>query len=195
MPGRLQDDMLRDLNIPNTLTLGRIFVVPLIVALLYFPGRLTCLLATLLFMLASLTDFLDGYIARYFGQVTNSGKFLDPLADKLLTTAMLVMLVKLGWAPAWVVIIIISRELFITGLRGIASDMGIVIAADKWGKLKTVVMGFALLPLALHYPVFGYNLNPVGEFLLYITLGLAVFSGCNYVYRFYQAQNTPKVKE
>ncbi len=180
--------MAYNINIPNAITLSRIFTAPLIVVLLYFPSRVTCLVATVLFMLASLSDFLDGYIARYVGQVTSSGKFLDPLADKVLTASILIMLVKHNWVPAWVVILIIGREFLITGLRAIAADEGIVIAADNWGKLKTVVMGFALLPLILHYPWMGYNINIIGLVLLYITLAIALFSGGNYIYAFYKGQ-------
>ena len=126
-------------NLANQLTLARIFFVVPIVLLLYFPGRLTCFLATLLFGIASLTDYLDGHIARKSNMVTSFGKFLDPLADKLLICSILIMFVELRWIPGWVTIIIIVRELAVTGLRAMAADEGVVIAADKYGKIKTVM--------------------------------------------------------
>ena len=172
-------------NLANQLTLARIFFVVPIVLLLYFPGRLTCFLAALLFGIASLTDFLDGHIARKSNMVTSFGKFLNPLADKLLICSILIMFVELSWIPAWVTIIIIVRELAVTGLRAMAADEGVVIAADKYGKIKTVMQIVAIIPLLLHYPLFGINLHLIGNFLLYIALALTVFSGLNYFYRFY----------
>ena len=111
-------------NLANQLTLARIFFVVPIILLLYFPGKITCFLAAVLFGIASLTDFLDGHIARKGNMVTSFGKFLDPLADKLLICSILIMFVELGWVPAWVTIIIIGRELAVTGLRAMALDEG-----------------------------------------------------------------------
>lgn len=174
------------LTLANKITLFRILIVPLIVLLLYFPGRITCLLAMIGFMLASISDMIDGHIARRSNTVTSFGKFLDPLADKLLISSVLVMLSSLGWVPAWVVIVIICRELIVTGLRAIAADEGVVIAADKFGKMKTVLQMFALTPLLLHYSWFGFDPNPIGQILLYMALILTVFSGGNYLYAFYK---------
>ncbi|MFV0422099.1 CDP-diacylglycerol--glycerol-3-phosphate 3-phosphatidyltransferase [Oleidesulfovibrio sp.] len=173
-------------TLANKITLFRILIVPLIVLLLYFPGRITCLLAMIGFMLASISDMLDGHIARKSNTVTSFGKFLDPLADKLLISSVLVMLSALGWVPAWVVIVIICRELIVTGLRAIAADEGVVIAADKFGKMKTILQMLALTPLLLHYPWFGFDPNPIGQILLYMALILTVFSGGNYLYAFYK---------
>ena len=106
-------------NLANQLTLARIFFVVPIILLLYFPGKITCFLAAVLFGIASLTDFLDGHIARKGNMVTSFGKFLDPLADKLLICSILIMFVELGWVPAWVTVVIIGRELAVTGLRAI----------------------------------------------------------------------------
>ncbi|XPV77978.1 MAG: CDP-diacylglycerol--glycerol-3-phosphate 3-phosphatidyltransferase [Desulfovibrio sp.] len=169
----------------NTLTMLRIGAVPFLVLLLYFPSKVVCLVAFFLFGLASVTDMLDGMIARRSGSVTALGKFLDPLADKLLICSVLIMLVHLEWIPTWLVIVIVSRELIVTGLRAIAAEQGKVIAADKLGKMKTVVQSMALGPLLLHYPVFGIDPVPLGMFLLYIALGLTVYSGGNYLYNFY----------
>ena len=174
------------LNLANYLTVSRIFAVPMIVVLLYFPSKATTILATVLFMLASLTDLLDGLVARRSGRVTTLGKFLDPLADKVLICSVLIMLVQLGWVPAWIAIVILCRELAVTGMRAVAAEKGDVIAADRFGKLKTVLQSFALVPLLLHYPYFGLNVEGIGMGILYAALVLTVFSGGNYLYGFYR---------
>lgn len=173
-------------NLANQITLARIFFVIPIVGLLYFEGQTTCVVAALVFGMASITDFLDGHIARKSNMVTSFGKFLDPLADKLLICSVLIMLVELGWVPAWMTIVIIGRELAVTGLRAMAIDEGVVIAADKFGKLKTVMQITAIIPLLIHYPFFGLNMEYIGLFLLYIALVLTIFSGLNYFYGFYK---------
>ncbi|TIH19888.1 CDP-diacylglycerol--glycerol-3-phosphate 3-phosphatidyltransferase [Marinifilum sp. JC120] len=173
-------------NLANSLTLGRILAVPLIVVLLYYPSKLTMFLAAFVFFLASLTDFFDGYIARRSNQVTNLGKFLDPLADKLLICSTLVMLTHMGYVSGWITVVIICRELAVTGLRAIAVDMGLVLAADKFGKLKTVTQSFALGPLLLHFPYFGIDMHQLGMWILYAALFLTVFSGANYMYNLHK---------
>lgn len=173
-------------NLANKITLLRMLLVPIVVVLLYFEGPVVCLAATAAFLLASLTDWMDGYIARRENMVTSFGKFLDPLADKVLICSVLIMFVELNWVPAWVAIVIVCRELFITGLRAIAIDEGIVLAADKFGKAKTVLQIVAIVPLMVHYPVLGFDPQPLGKILLYIALVLAVFSGFNYTYGFYR---------
>jgi CDP-diacylglycerol--glycerol-3-phosphate 3-phosphatidyltransferase len=160
--------------------------VPFIIALLYFPKPLTCFFAMLLFLVAILTDLADGFLARKYNQVTNFGKFLDPLADKILIASVLIMLVELGWVPAWVAIIVIVREILVTGLRAIAADKGHVIAADKYGKLKTIMQSVALVPLIYHYPLFGIDVAWLGSVLLFVAVVLTVFSGWNYLYGFYR---------
>lgn len=174
------------LNLPNQLTISRILVVPVIVVLLMFEGRLVCVIAGLLFALAGFTDIIDGYLARKTNQISSLGKFLDPLADKVLVSSVLIMLVQLAWVPGWVAIVIICRDIMVTGLRAIASDEGIVISADKYGKVKTVLQLVALEPLILHYPLFGIPMHETGMVLLYISLALTVFSGCNYFYDFFK---------
>jgi CDP-diacylglycerol--glycerol-3-phosphate 3-phosphatidyltransferase len=173
-------------NLPNQLTISRILIVPVLVAVLAAGTQGACLLAGILFALAAVTDLVDGYLARKDNQVTNLGKFLDPLADKVLICSVLVMLVQLGRVPAWIAIIIICRELMVTGLRAIAADMGTVIVADSYGKLKTVLQLLALGPLIVHYNWFGIPLHSLGIFLLYIALALTVFSGCKYFLNFFQ---------
>ncbi len=174
-------------HLANKLTFLRILMAPIIVFLLYFEGPIFCILAALAFIFASLTDMVDGYIARRENMVTNLGKFLDPLADKVLICSVLIMLVYHGWVPAWVTIIIVCRELIVTGLRAMAIDEGIVLAADEYGKIKTTLQALALVPLLLHYPFLGFDLQPIGMFLLYISLILAIYSGGNYIYGFYKS--------
>ncbi len=171
-------------NIANKLTLIRILAVPLAVGLMYFPHPITCLLAMVIFILASLTDLLDGLLARKYNLVTSMGKFLDPLADKLLVLSVLIMLVELGWLPAWVVILILGREITVTGLRAVAAEKGLVLAADTYGKLKTLFQVIALCPLILHYPWFGFDPRPLGWVLIILALILTLFSGTNYMVKF-----------
>ncbi|WP_291327458.1 CDP-diacylglycerol--glycerol-3-phosphate 3-phosphatidyltransferase [Desulfovibrio sp. UCD-KL4C] len=173
-------------NLANSLTLGRIFTVPVIVVLLYFPNQVTMFLAALMFFIASLTDIFDGIIARRQNQVTSLGKFLDPLADKLLISSILIMLTQLGYVAGWISVVIICRELIITGLRAIAMDMGLVLAADKFGKMKTMAQSLALGPLLLHYSYFGVDMHALGTWILYLALALTVFSGGNYMYNLYK---------
>ena len=174
-------------NLPNCLTLTRIFAAPLVVVLLYHEGPLACFGAALLFTLASVTDLLDGHIARRDNLVTSFGKFLDPLADKVLICSVLIMLTYLNWIAAWIAILIVCRELLVTGLRAMAADEGIVIAADKFGKWKSTLQSIAIVPLTIHYPVMGINVRALGEFLLYIALALTVVSGVNYMYSYYKS--------
>lgn len=143
------------MNLPNKLTMLRILLVPVFTALLlYESGQLMTfrLLSLLVFIIASLTDLLDGKIARKYGLVTNFGKFMDPLADKLLVCSALICMVELRELPAWYVIIVIAREFIISGFRLVASDRGIVIAASWWGKWKTVFQMFAVILLIIDIP-------------------------------------------
>ena len=176
---------MRLLNLPNKITLSRILMVPVIIVLLYFENKYTCLLACIGFILASLSDLVDGHIARRTNMITSFGKFLDPLADKVLISSVLVMLTSLGRVAAWITIVIICRELIITGLRAIAADEGVVIAADTFGKWKTILQMLALIPLILHYPWFGASPVSFGYFLLYIATALTIFSDINYLYTFH----------
>ena len=173
------------LNLANRITLARIVFVLPVLALLHFANPIACWLAAVLFTIASLTDLLDGHIARRDNTVTSLGKLLDPLADKLLVCSVLVMLVDLGWVPAWITIVIIMREMAVTSLRTMAMDEGVVLAADKYGKLKTIVQVVALVPVIVHYPFWLIDPQVLGKFLLYIALILTVFSGLNYFHTFY----------
>ena len=149
--------------------------------LLHWPNKIFCLIATICLVLACLSDMVDGWVARREKQVTRFGKFLDPLADKLLVCSVLIMLAQLAWIPAWIVIVIIGRELLVTGLRAMAADQGVVIAADKYGKIKTILQSVALVFLTLHYEWFGFDPVPIGKITLYVALAVTVFSGANYL--------------
>jgi CDP-diacylglycerol--glycerol-3-phosphate 3-phosphatidyltransferase len=173
-------------NLPNILTLTRIFAAPLMVVLLYVNGPVLAWFTAAIFAVACVTDLVDGKLARGRGQVTAMGKFLDPLADKILIGSVLVMLVWLRTAPAWVVVLILSREMAVTGVRAMASERGIVMAADNWGKWKTVIQCLACGGLILNQPFLGLHLGTVGLVLLYLALILTVFSGANYLYKFYR---------
>ena len=172
-------------NLPNSLTLFRIACIPVLVILLFFPHKATSFLAALVFALASISDLLDGFLARRQQLVTTFGKFLDPLADKLIVSSALIMLVPLGRAPAWMVVVIVGRELAITGLRSMAVSEGKVISADELGKKKMVFQIVAILGLLLHYVYFGVNFHVVGMFFLWLAVVLTLWSGINYFRRFW----------
>lgn len=180
------------MNIPNRITLSRIILIPIFIILLSVPFHwgawqigdsllpVSHFAAALLFIIAAATDWVDGYYARKYDLITNLGKFLDPLADKLLVSAALILLVEMGLAPAWVVIIIISREFAVTGLRLVASGEGIVLAASNLGKLKTATQMIAIAALLLHNFPFSYIGFPFGTIMLYIALFFTALSGYDY---------------
>ena len=168
------------MNLPNKLTVLRISMIPFFVAALLYEGgasRNMRILADILFIAASLTDLLDGKIARKYNLVTNFGKFMDPLADKLLVCSALICLIELGQLPAWVVIIIISREFIISGFRLVAADNGIVIAASYWGKFKTVFQMTAVILLIFNIP----SLALLTNIVLAVAVVLTVVSLADYI--------------
>ena len=164
--------------------------------LLLFESRQTCFWAAVVFTAASITDWLDGYLARKWEIVTVLGKFLDPLADKLIVMAALIMLIPLDRAPAWAVFIILARELIVSGIRSIASSEGIVIAASDLGKYKTIFQMVAIVGLLLHYRYYWFfgiefdflhaSMHNAGIFIFYISLFLTVWSGADYFLKFYR---------
>jgi CDP-diacylglycerol--glycerol-3-phosphate 3-phosphatidyltransferase len=157
--------------------------VPILVYFLSDPDPVSSALAALTFFIASLTDFFDGYLARLYGHTTTLGKFLDPLADKLIVAAALIMLAattRTPRAPAWMVVIIIGRELAVTGLRGIASGEGIILAAEDLGKYKMIFQMFALHGLMIHYQYLLIDFHAAGMYFLWIALVLGVWSGIDY---------------
>lgn len=186
------------MNIANKLTLARIFMIPIFILILTLPldwGVVTWLgttvlvhqlIAGIIFAVASFTDYLDGYLARKYNLVTSFGEFFDPMADKLLVLAAFMMLVEFGWVPAWIVIIIISRELLVTGLRVLlAKNDGKVMAAAMPGKIKTFSQMFAIIFYLFNDMGFAALNIPMADILLYICLFFTVYSGIDY---FYQAR-------
>jgi CDP-diacylglycerol--glycerol-3-phosphate 3-phosphatidyltransferase len=176
-------------NIPNALTLSRLVAIPILMALLLlrFPGHDQ--VAAALFIAFSLTDTLDGQLARRRGSVSNLGKFLDPLADKLFVLSVLIVLVQEGLVAAWVVVVIFSRELIITILRSVAASQGTVIAAAPLGKTKTITQMAAVTLLILQrpYPV----LVPVASIAVVVAVAFTLFSGLDYLVRFRRRLSTP----
>lgn len=168
------------MNLPNKLTILRVCMIPffLIFMLIDFEGNWAKWVALAIFVVASLTDMLDGKIARKYNLVTNFGKFMDPLADKLLVGAALICFVELGKVPAWIVIVIISREFIISGFRLIAADKGIVMAAGMSGKLKTVCQMIMIIVVIADIP--GFEI--VETVLIYASLVLTIVSMCDYLY-------------
>lgn len=180
------------MNLANKLTLLRIFLVPVFLIFFLVEGiDYRTIVATIVFIVASITDQLDGHIARSRNQITTFGKFMDPLADKLLVTAVFVCLVQIGMIPAWAVIIILSREFAVSGLRSIAASNGLVIAASWWGKIKTVTQMLAILLFLLTVNIMTIgNTNLLVNFfpgflvasniVFYICVVITIISGIDY---------------
>lgn len=177
------------MNLPNILSIIRILLIPFFVVVFNTPSPERSFWAAIIFSIASLTDWFDGYIARKWGQVTLYGKFLDPVADKLLVLSALVMLVEFRRVESWIAILIIGRELVITGLRAIASSVGVVIEARDLGKYKTVVQIFSIIFLVLGYPVIitgrSIDLHFIGTVGLWFAAILSLISAFEYFYRFW----------
>ncbi|MFN0064025.1 MAG: CDP-diacylglycerol--glycerol-3-phosphate 3-phosphatidyltransferase [Myxococcaceae bacterium] len=175
-------------NLPNLLTLGRIAIIPLFVWLTYDADPLHSFYAGALFAAAAITDIIDGFLARRWNLVTVVGKFLDPLADKLIVMAALVMMVRLGRIAAWVVIVLLARELIVLGLRAVAAAEGMVIAAGQEGKWKTSLQLIGLVSLCVHYvhpidfgaAVYSVDFNKVGQVLTYISGIFSLWSAAVY---------------
>ena len=183
------------MNLPNKITVSRILLIPIFmlfmlvdfnfgtVNLLNTEIQTSHLIGGLIFIFASITDWLDGYIARKYELITNMGKFLDPLADKLLVSAAFIILVELGNAASWIVIVIISREFAVTGLRLILAGGGEVVAANQLGKIKTVTQIIAIISLLFNNIYFESIGVPFGTIMLYIALFFTVWSGVDYFYK------------
>jgi len=184
------------LNLPNLLTLARIAAIPAVVILLMFDTRTTGFIAAAVFGAAAVTDWLDGWLARRWEVVTVLGKFLDPLADKLIVMAALIMLIPLERVPAWAVFLILAREMVVTGLRSIASSEGIVISASDLGKYKTIFQMTAIPGLLLHYDyywlfglrweIFHVDMHNFGIFYFYVAFFMTMWSGGDYLFKFFK---------
>jgi len=180
------------MNLPNKITISRIFLIPIFLIIMVVPfswGEISLLGTTmpvthfvgaLIFIIASTTDWIDGHYARKYNMVTNLGKFLDPLADKLLVSAALIVLVELDLAPSWIVIIIISREFAVTGLRLVLAGEGEVVAANMLGKIKTWTQIVAISALLLHNILFEMIAIPFDMIALWVALFFTVWSGWDY---------------
>jgi len=187
---RLREELL---NAPNMMTLARIALIPWFLYLLSYENRRNSFLAAAIYSVAALTDWVDGWLARVSGKVTTLGKFLDPLADKVIVLSALVMLVRLGRVPVWVVAVILAREFLISGLRTIAVSEGLVISASQGGKWKTSLQLTGIICLMLHYHfaidwIFGTvmtDFQAVGLTLLYFSLVPGIVSAIDYVRAFY----------
>ena len=175
------------MNLAIALTLVRIVLVPFVIVFLISSSRVHVLIAALIFFAASLTDWLDGRVARRRNQVTRLGTLLDPVADKLLVAAALISLVQVDMIQAWMAMVIIGRELAVTGLRGVALSMGVVVPASRLGKLKTVTQYVAVTLLILEkgVPAEFVPFHLVTDAMLWITLAITVLSGLDYFYGFF----------
>lgn len=169
------------MNLANKITILRVFLVPLFIIFFYLDFQYSEYIALAIFIFASITDTIDGHIARSRNMITTFGKFVDPLADKILTTSAFILLVENGKIPAWVVIIIITREFVISGIRLLAASNGVTIAASKWGKIKTITQLVAIILLLLNNFPFSYLGIPLDYIMLYISLFFTVLSGYDYV--------------
>lgn len=178
----------RFMNVPNILTLFRIVLIPFFVVILLVKIPYGDYLAAFIFMVAALTDSLDGYLARRWKQITKLGIILDPLADKLLITAALISLVELGRIPGWIAIIILGREFAVSGLRAIKAEEGVIIPASKWGKAKTVSQIIAVLLVILEHLYEPFIAWPIGMWFMYLAVAITIWSGGEYFYRFYTAK-------
>ncbi|RFU71355.1 CDP-diacylglycerol--glycerol-3-phosphate 3-phosphatidyltransferase [Peribacillus saganii] len=180
------------MNLPNKITVSRVLLIPLFLIIMMDPFSwgewelagesipAAHVYGALIFIFASATDWVDGYYARKLNLVTNLGKFLDPLADKLLVSAALILLVDLGFAPAWIVIVILSREFAVTGLRAILAGSGEVVAANMLGKIKTWTQIVAISALLLHNLPFEFISFPFADIALWVALFFTVWSGWDY---------------
>lgn len=171
------------MNLANKITLVRVILVPIFMLVLYSDIPNSTYIAGWIFIIASLTDTLDGYIARSRKLVTNFGKFVDPLADKILVSAALILLVELGKIPGWVVVLIIAREFTITGFRILAASEGVNIAASSLGKIKTITQLLAIVLLLFNNFPFNKVNFPLDMIMLYISLFFTVLSGIDYIYK------------
>ncbi len=176
-------------TLPNLLSLFRIAVIPFLVYLLTFPDPGSAVAAATLFLVATLTDFFDGYLARRHRAVSDIGRILDPVADKLLILSTLIMLAAIDRepsVPAWLVVIIVARETAVTILRGIALTEGIVMEAEDLGKYKFILQSFAVVGLLVHYDYFGVDFYAAGMYFLVVSTAIALWSGVNYHVQFFR---------
>lgn len=180
----------RFLNLPNTITMGRFAAVPLLMVVMLFINDRRWTLdytAAAIFVVAMISDIIDGYIARKRGIISVFGQFFDPLADKLLFLVAMIFMVELGRMPAWIVCIFLGREVIVTALRGVAIDEGIIIAASRWGKNKSALISMTTVCLLIHHPLWGIQWRLVGWIFIWPALGFSLASGVHYTVGFVRA--------
>ncbi len=177
------------MNLANKITMLRIFLVPIFMFFLLTKLKYGVYIAVAVFIIAAITDGLDGYVARRWKQVTNFGKFIDPLADKLLVTAALISLVELGSLSSWVAMIIIGREFVVTSLRIVAVSEGIVISASMWGKIKTITQIVAIAALLLNNYPFSILGFPFDKISMFFAVVFTVLSGADYLMKNWEVIN------
>lgn len=190
---RLVDELF---NAPNLITIGRMLLIPVYLGFLAWENRHNSYWAAFIFSIAAASDWIDGWLARVSGKITTLGKFLDPLADKLIVLSGLIMLIRLGRVPVWVVVLILARELLISGLRTLAASEGLVIVASQGGKWKTSLQltGMICLMLHYHYPIDYFvaalqtDFHAAGLVLLYLSLIPSLFSAFEYVRGYYMVE-------
>ncbi len=191
----MREDLSSDLkSLPNLLSLSRVFIIPFIVVLFevirytapVHPGMLRWIsfVCAVLFGIGGLTDFFDGFFARKYGGTTNLGKLLDPLSDKLLIATTMIMLVSIDRLHAWIVVLIVGREIAVTGLRALSASSGLIIPASLEGKYKTNFQIAALIGLLIHYTYFGVDFQRVGMLFIWVALIVTMWSGVNYFVNF-----------
>ncbi len=171
------------MNLANRITIARVLMIPIFIIILFSGINNSNYIAAIIFAIAAATDGLDGHIARSRNQITTFGKFIDPLADKLLVSSALICMIQLGQVPAWIVVVIIAREFTITGFRIIAASEGITIAASPLGKIKTSTQLIAIIAILIDNFPFKYINFPFDTIMLYIALIFTVLSGIDYLYR------------
>ncbi len=177
----------------NVITVARIVMIPVVVAFMFTPAPWAGWTAMVIFVIAGISDLVDGWLARRYQQVSVIGAFLDPLADKLMVMAVMVMLIPHGRIPAWLVVVLLARELVITGLRGIASAEGVIISASAGGKYKTAYQMVGLSFLLIHYEYLAIDCHVVGLWLMYVSSAISIGSGWDYCWEFAKMsrQRTP----
>ena len=180
------------MNLPNFLTIGRILLIPFFILFSNQASAGASIAAASVFLFASLTDLLDGYLARRRSEVTQFGKFLDPVADKLLILSALILLVGNGRIPAWIAIVLVGREFAVTGFRAIASSEGVIIAAEGTGKYKMFFQILAIIFLIIDFPEASFHF--VGLVFLWISMFLSLYSAGRYFIKFGRVVNLQKVK-
>ena len=173
----------KEMNLPNQLTIIRILLIPVFLLFLFITKGIFRFLPLIIFIAAAITDTIDGHIARRDNLITDFGKFIDPLADKLLTASAFIAFIEIDYLSSWIVILIISREFIISGIRTLAASKGVTIAANSWGKIKTVFQMVLIIVILMDYTIYMSFVSPLINPLIIITVLLTIISGGTYIYQ------------